>query len=336
MSTTKETALEEITLLSCKGFEPKFINGKTNISLTKILSKPLKAVLPKVKGNKKGLLNYTNLTIAYDSERKIPYFAAYNLDGSLVDKKTVRLNRFLPDPRIGLDLQLNKNFYAAEKGITEFAVGHMASHKEVSWGKDSQTKSYQSFFYPNSVPQAVRLNSGLWKSLETYIIEETSEIDQNKKICVFTGPFILKNDPIYIHDETFRIPILFFKVIIFSTEKGLFSTAFVMSHEERIKELNLIKPTLKGGFAREEISEFADFKYKKVFQVNISLLEESTGLKFSWSGVKPIKVQNSINQLKIIKSIKDANDAGNQLKNSNKLTPQLLAIKIGKMNIILP
>lgn len=333
MSTNKEIALSKATLLSCSGFDPKFIDGKTRITLSKILSKDSKKLLPKVEGTITSLLNYTNLTVAYNTERKIPYFSAYNVDGALRDSKTVRLNRFMADPRIATALQLNAKFYEGKKGITEFAVGHMASHKEVSWGEDSQTKSYQSFYYPNSVPQAVRLNSGLWKSLETYIINETSEIDHNKKICVFTGPFILNDDPVYVNDESFKIPIVFYKVILFSTEKGIYSTAFLMSHEERIKELNLIKTTAKEKdfIERTELpGDFTDFKYKKVFQVNISLLEELSGLKFTWRGVKAVVIPDRINQLQLIKNIRDANHAGSQFK------PSEMIMKKGKTNMILP
>lgn len=318
MPTTKEIAFAKATLLACKGFEPKFVNGKTNVSLTKIIQGNNKKLLPKVEGNKVGILNYTNFSVAYNMDRKVPFFTAYNIDGSLESIKTVRATAFCPDPRVDSNLQLSYDFYNLDKEKTEFEIGHMAAHKEMSWGSDSQTKAYQTFHFPNTVPQAERLNSGLWRSLEDYIIKETSKIDKNKKISVFTGPILKEEDPFYVNDSSFKIPLLFFKVIVFSTEKGIFSTAFIMSHEERLRELGMIKgkPPISGKAVTVD-QPFENFKYKKVFQVDMQLLEKETGLNFSWKGVKPIAIENGMNKLKIIKKVKDAQDASGKFENAS-------------------
>ena len=199
----------------------------------------------------------------------------------------------------------------------------------MSWGNDAQLKAYRTFHFPNSFPQAEMLNSGLWKSLESYIINETSAIDKNKKIAVFTGPFILSSDPVYKNKKPFQIPILFFKVVVFRTEKRIYSTAFVMSHEKRILELDIIDKTSDRFEKAETPTFFSDFKYKKVFQINIDLLEKETGLTFSWKGVKKLKIKDQINQLQLIKEIKNADEAGNYLKIS-EIKPKK------KLNMILP
>ena len=321
MSNLKDLAFSKEELLKCNGYSSKFIDGITNISSASVLPKNRRQFLPKVEGNKTGILNYNHLSVFYHSLRKIPFFSAYNIDGSEKKDKISRANYFHSDDRINSKIQLSSEFYGfkykdlkSNKLRKVFEIGHVAAHNEMSWGKEAQIQAYRTFHFPNSFPQAEILNNGLWKSLENYIINETSTIDKNKKICVFTGPFILSSDPVYKNDPEFQIPILFFKVIVFSTEKGLFSTAFVMSHEKRIKELDIIENT-ESLFDKAEVSPvFLDFKYKKVFQISVNLLERESGLNFTWKGVKKIKIKDQINQLEIIKNTKDVFDASDQRK----------------------
>ncbi|SFI12088.1 DNA/RNA non-specific endonuclease [Halpernia frigidisoli] len=335
MSTLKEIAFSKEELLKCKGFIENFIDDKITVSSANILNKDQKKILPKVEGNKNGILNYTNLSVHYNSNRKIPFFSAYNINGADKKDKISRANSFHHDPRIPKEVQLSEDFYSFKYKDSKtgkfriiFEIGHVAAHNEMTWGNDAQIMAYRTFHFPNSFPQAEILNSGLWRSLENYIINETSEIDKNKKISVFTGPFILDSDPVYKNVENFQIPILFFKVVVFSTEKGIYSTAFVMSHEKKIKELGIIesKEILKRA---ETVTEFSDFKYKKVFQVDIDFLQKQSGLNFTWKGVKKIKIKDQINQLQLIKDTGNADDAGKKLKPEDKKSTL-------KLNLILP
>jgi DNA/RNA endonuclease G (NUC1) len=351
MSTELEKAFAKETLLACEGYVPTFIDKTSNINIEKIIPAASRHLLPEVEGNKKGILNYTNLSVLYNSERRVPFVSAYNIDGSA--KKTVKRTGFKPDPRIDLKIQLDqKGFYDLRKDITEFEIGHMAANNEMAWGKNAQFQSYQTFHFPNSAPQAENLNTGILKTLETYIIDEASNINNNKRISVFTGPLLRKNDPTYVKDPNFKIPLLFFKVIVFPTGNGLFSTGFMMSHEQRMLELGMFTspPADHGMREIRTVSEpdFTDFKYKKVFQVNIKYLEEQTGLNFSWKGVKSIEVPNDKNQVKKIEKIKDATDAGNAEgalrgiripaiePTDEDLTDREIKARSFKLNIILP
>ena len=350
MSTLLEKAFARNTLLACAGYDPAFINTKTKISFEKIIPAASKKDLPVVEGNKKGILNYTNLSVLYNSARRVPFVSAYNIDGS--SKATVKRTGFKPDPRIDASIQLSqKGFYDLRTDITEFEIGHMAANNEMAWGKSAQLQSYQTFHFPNSAPQAEKLNTGIWKTLESYIIDESATIKNNKRICVFTGPMLQKDDPVYKEDLKFRIPLLFYKVIVFPTPKGIFSTAFIMSHEQKMIEQKMFavgRGAVPAGTEIPEAPAFTDFKYKKVFQVNIKFLEEKTGLRFSWKGVKKILVPNDKNQIKKISMIKDASDAGKAEKELRRgiapahlvketdLTPHEIKNKTYRLNIILP
>ncbi len=155
-----------------------------------------------------------------------------------------------------------------------------------------------------------RLNSGLWRSLEQYIIDEGGTAT-NKKISVFTGPVLDAKDPVYINDKTFQVPLLFWKVIIFQWEGQFWATGFMMSHEKRLRDdlKILIYPEAPKKLIRKVGPEiFSDFKYKKVFQVNLDLIEEHTGLNFKWKKVKRVEIPVDALQLKKIGDISSVGD----------------------------
>ncbi|MBV4357256.1 DNA/RNA non-specific endonuclease [Pinibacter aurantiacus] len=334
MTSVLDKAFAKATLLACKGYAPAFINNNANISLNSILSATYKKSLPKVEGNTDGFLNYTDLTVLYDADRKVPFFSAYNIDGGQRSIKVSRANKFRLDPRIDPSIQLNSAFYDLRTDITEFEIGHMAANNEMAWGVDAQLKAYQTFHFPNSVPQAENLNTGIWKTLETYIIDESATIESGKKICVFTGPLLLKTDPGYIKQPDFKIPLFFFKVIVFMSSKGLYSTAFMMSHEQRMKDQHMFATIAERGLTATADTTFKDFKYRKVFQVNVGYLEDISGMNFTWKGVKKVLLKNGA-QIQEIAQIKDASDAQKHEDEMLRGAGSKLTKKY-KLNITLP
>src|SRR5690606_7527771 len=55
---------------------------------------------------------------------------------------------------------------------------------------------------------------------------------------------------------------------------------------------------------------FGDYKYRKVFQVNLRVIEDLTGLAFRWRGVRRIPVPGDRLQVQKIRAVRDAGDAG--------------------------
>lgn len=321
-------------LKSSCGYIDNFIDGKTVISINKILNDQQKLLLPTVDGNNNKLLKYTMLSILYNRLRKVPFVSAYNIDGTL-GKVTVSRKGldFREDPRVVKGEQLNHPFYDLIKNgtATEFEIGHMASHSEMSWGINKETQSYQTFHFTNSVPQVEKLNSGLWSKLESYVVDETNETD-NKRISVFTGPMLKDDDPTYVMDRSFRLPLFFFKIIVFSYQGKLYSTAFVMSQLKRLKELKLIDTPVSGfekGFLIEE--PFRDYNHRDVFQVNIDLIEKYTGLRFKWANVARITIPEDERKLKKISETGGKESVKSLLtKQENFITKPVLT------NMILP
>ncbi len=342
----KNGAFKKTFLMNCKGFSSTFIGNNTFVDINKILPTKFKKLLPEVEGNKDGILHYTKLSVLYNRLRKVPFVSAYNIDGG--KKANVLRANFKTDPRIPDGIQLSKRyFYDLWKGAKVFEIGHMAANNEMAWGKKAQIQAYQTFHFPNSVPQAKSLNTGLWRTLESYIIKEAIGSKFPKKISVFTGPVLSENDPVYTKDLNFKVPLLFYKVIVFPTKSRIYATGFLMSHEKRLDEMKMIKWD-KGKtkfMANQTLIGFINFPYKRVFQVDIKYLESLTGLSFSWKGVSALKIKNGPHQLKKIRKIKNAEDAAKMedLMGKDKKfklgdrTMKLYSYEKGyKLNMILP
>ena len=99
------------------------------------------------------------------------------------------------------------------------------------------------------------------------------------RICVFTGPILSNSNPYFvapINGRQIKIPSLFWKVVIFQKEDGnLYRVGFMMSQTKLLKEHHIIEEL------ELEDELFMQFKDADTYQVNISLIEELSGLKFS-------------------------------------------------------
>ncbi len=303
------------TLLKCKGFLPKFINGLDSIDLLKPLNTLNKKQLPKVDGVKNGVINYTNYSVVYNSERRGAFYAAYNIDEPKMDLPKSRPT-FKKDLRLDVKHQLGLlDFYKLDtREHPLFEVGHLCSNNELCWGDNFLMQTKQTFFFTNAIPQTERLNVGLWRGLESFIVENTRSSTNNNKICVFTGPIYKKTDIVLEEFNNYKLPLMFFKVIVFEYKKKLYSTAFIISHEKKIIEEGFLKTTRGRESMTVDVMPFSDYKYRKVFQVDMSLLNKETGHKFIWKNVKPIAIPNDKNQIKKIRNVGDADDAKDEIK----------------------
>jgi hypothetical protein len=135
-------------------------------------------------------------------------------------------------------------------------------------------------------------------------------------------------------------------VIVFHAWESLFSTAFMMSHEKKLIEDNMLvtPPPQRRVRGRIEAGFFNDFPYRKVFQVNIPFLERQTGLNFSWRGVNQVTVPEGKKLVEMIKGIGNAADAKEAAKRGRAIrgarlvqpTEQDLQTDNFVLNIILP
>lgn len=132
------------------------------------------------------------------------------------------------------------------------------------------------FYYTNAVPQHKDLNRDIWRSLEDYILH--TETKKNElKVNVFTGPILSSHNPYFVtplKDVQIQIPALFWKVVVFEKDDGeLYRVGFMMGQNKLLID-NAIIESLES---QDDL--FNDFKDAETYQVNITLIEELSGIK---------------------------------------------------------
>ena len=243
--------------------------------------------------NGKGhLINYSHHSVVMNKKRKFAFFSASNINGGewqFVERK----GSFRKETKVSANYQLGNELYDSISGKggrpNDFQQGHLTSFQEVTWGKTAAERkkaAADTFYFTNCVPQHGRLNVGLWRSLEQYVLK-TETIDHDLKVTVLTGPLLSDNDPFYIkkiNGEFVKIPCAFWKIVYYPNEKGLNAVGFMMSQTDLLLQDKTV--TFKSTGVKEMIAPlpsedlFMDYKYDSVYQVRVEFIQEKTGLRF--------------------------------------------------------
>lgn len=276
-------------MASGNGYQPTFIGKNLKVDLPVLGSKRHHEPAP-VKGEMNTLLTYPHFSVALSKLRKLPLYAAVNIDG----KKFQEINRtalfggsdrWSVDPRAD-EYQWGNDLYSASG--SEFDKGHMVKREDPQWGENLEqaTEAARStFYFSNCAPQVGDLNRKEWRSLEDYILKKESS--QNKlKINVFTGPVLSENDPVFVtlvKGEQVQIPTLFWKVVYFTNDDHTLNrVGFLMGQKKLLFKNNIVREKeeeLEGVVIRPKL--FDDYEDAATYQVNINLIEQLTGLTFS-------------------------------------------------------
>jgi endonuclease G len=114
------------------------------------------------------------------------------------------------------------------------------------------------------------------------------------KINVFTGPVLDSNDPLFVtkvKNKMVPLPVVFWKVAIFSTGPNqLAKVGFLMSQRSLLLENEIVAPSPE---ATRDL--FMEFEMADTYQVNMSVIEGLTGIKFPaahepYSDDRPLKL----------------------------------------------
>jgi len=256
-----------------QGYDEKFISNQT-VPLPNLSTEQNDDLVLDDKGNK--VIKYINYSLQQSASHKFPFYTATNIDG-IQFKKIPRKDNWRKDPRLSKESQLGKELYSAPK--SDFDKGHMTKREDVQWGVTpgiALSAADSTFYYTNAVPQHKDLNRDIWRSLEDYILH--IETKQNElRICVFTGPVLSSSNPYFvipINDKQIQIPSLFWKVVVFQKEDGnLYRVGFMMSQNTLLQKNHIIEEL------ESDDELFMQFKDADTYQVNISLIEELTGLE---------------------------------------------------------
>ena len=264
-----------------KGYDSEFLD-EHEVPLPK-LSAAMKKKAAKLKEPADGAdeyeLKYEHFSLVMNKERRMAWFTASNIDGTTwkgIDRKTGDFSegaeateKWFDDPRIDDDAQCNQAHYDKQKPKRVFDRGHLVRRQDPSWGTKARARrgNNDTFHFTNCTPQEWTFNEKkkYWQGIETWILEDSAVADGDR-VSVFTGPVFADNDP---HYRDIRVPMKFWKIVVFERDGELKATGLVASQKERIKQT-------PGGLPEslEDPSPVAEY------QVSIAEIEQMTGLDF--------------------------------------------------------
>jgi len=285
-------------------YNPKFITN-TNVSLPQLPESEILKFKNSGRVLKNYSLDYKNYSVLHNPFRRLPYYSATNIDGSLFVKLD-RVGTWSNEDELSDKEQFDEDLYKALNKVNNpsnkkckhrvncpIDRGHMTKREDVQWskGKDkekAEEAAKSTFVYTNAAPQHYRLNQTIWRYIEDYILHKETVLN-DLKICVFTGPVLSEDDPysiVEIDSQKVQLPVLFWKIVYYpKPNKELCRTAFLTNQHYLLQRDNVIPRVKKSKtqITQKKIRNkyFTKFKYSETFQVQVSLIEELTNYTFS-------------------------------------------------------
>jgi endonuclease G len=221
------------------------------------------------------LLPFHHFTTAMHARRRLPVFAALNIEGSQRPEGGMG-NRpgWSYDPRIDEAHQPDDSIFSRM-----VQRGHLAARDYVVWGadEDEQRKAdVHSFTLTNACPQISTFNSGRgeWFKIERQIA--TGARTEGLRVTEFLGPIFRADDPDYDSlrgpgsDAEFethiRIPLRFWKIVAWVEDGALKHRAFILDQREEVEaagplELDIEVPEGVTETTVEEIASLTDLEF---------------------------------------------------------------------------
>jgi DNA/RNA endonuclease G (NUC1) len=232
--------------------------------------------------NGKYALEYSNFSVAFHKQKKLPVFTVVNIKGPTNSLAMVHDKRgsdkWFIDGRIkdgDLYFQYTNDDYTG----SNLQKGHMVRFYDPAWDTDADKKAIaigDTFHYTNACPQVGRYNAGIWNDLEDFYM--ASAIFKDKKVTVFTGPIFKGAKKL----NGLLVPLSFWKIMVYKTNNGVEAMAFLITYKVVVQELEkarfIIDEQVEPTLTEEDIERLYG-KLKK-WRVKVSLIEEKSGLKF--------------------------------------------------------
>ena len=171
-----------------QGYIANFLGDEYAVELPKVLRG--KSDILKW-GDGQTVLQYEHFSVVMNAKRRQCFFSACNINGARSKSSKRTAWRF--DPRIPQEMQIMKECYG---NTPKFSRGHMTRREDPVWGAPDSASlgNSDSMHVTNTVPQMQPFNAGIWLALESYALDHAREDDM--RISVFTGPFLLADDPV--------------------------------------------------------------------------------------------------------------------------------------------
>jgi endonuclease G len=263
------------------GYNSNFLgNGKLAVPLPKLTSKAqLAAALKEKKGGKSVPLElkYYNYSVVMNAKRRLAFFSAVNVDGSLRRSTGKREGDrwFFDNRKKGIETaQLGDDFYKGrmieEARKTPFDRGHLVRRLDATWGETEATAKRNgddTFHFTNCTPQHFIFNQDstrtLWGGIEDFVLARIENAKQ--RACILNGPVFREDDEKY-ERTGIRIPRQFWKLVVVLKDGKLAASAFLLSQESLLTEEEALRPMSEDR--------------AQALQITIAQLARTTGLDF--------------------------------------------------------
>lgn len=233
---------------SRRGYDRNFLGVVVPMPSLSAGAKPAKL-------NGKNAIPYQHFSVVMRKDRRLAYFAAWNLDASKAAKEPESgrvysraalgrvgdndVEKWVGEPRIGAAEQLPDEFFKNDR--ESFDKGHICRREDVTFGADYdevERANGDTFHVTNCSPQVAAFNrsnkKGEWGLLENLVLKQA----KTERLCVFAGPvFDDENDKTFSGEDAdgsaldVQIPGRFWKVVIAIGEDGLESFAFILEQK---------------------------------------------------------------------------------------------------------
>lgn len=255
-----------------EGYRPDFLNG-FDLPLPEPSDALRARLAPRTDVDGEYVLPFRHFSTAIHAGRRMPVFAAVNIDGRMKSAPGAMPRRpsWSYDPRISEDHQLDDTIFSSM-----LQRGHMAARDFVYWGEEAATADVHSFTLSNVCPQIGRFNGNReWARLERNIIALATS--GKRRVTVFVGPVFSKTDPLYdelrgdASDATvgtgIRLPKRFWYIACWVQEGALSHKAFLLDQSDDIEEAGPLEADLPTP--------------NLVTETSIANIAKLTGLRFS-------------------------------------------------------
>ncbi|EBA10035.1 DNA/RNA non-specific endonuclease [Sagittula stellata] len=229
-------------------------------------------------GQDETVLKYQHFSVAMNAARRLCLWSAVNINGA--EPKAARRVGWKYDGRIEKRFQIKKECYG---NPPKFSRGHMTRRNDPGWGNAAEARlgNEDSMHVTNATPQMQSFNAPIWLELEDHALRNA--IDDDMRICVYTGPVLKDDDPVFFGVQ---VPVAFWKIIAFVHERTghLSATGYRMDQTANLPRQDEF---VFGVFQSSHTNEAA--------QVSIRSIEAETGLHFGGlAEIDPLGQQESL------------------------------------------
>lgn len=261
--------------VAAAGYDSAFLGAQFDIPLPRPNARLLRALARRIDAPDAYLLPFRHFTTAMHARRRLPVFAAVNIDGSQRPQGSLGGRpSWSFDPRIAEEHQPDDTIFSQM-----LQRGHMAARDYVVWGRTAAERreaDVHSFTLTNVCPQIAAFNgSREWYEVEREVVGDARA--EGARITEFVGPILMASDPTYDSRRgsrstaewhtRIRIPLRFWKIIAWVEGSVLMHRAFILDQSDELDvagdlEVDIERPDGVTESSVEEIAELTDLVLK--------------------------------------------------------------------------